>query len=257
MPLFENHLTADVSHYDLPSSEYDFEPQKQITDHSKRILGLATANAVVILICMVLVLVVALIVTGLIYYHYSNLTRRWIKITKTMHQRLSKQILREEYLVQLCQKIGVSAEQIHAERKEICPDIGEMVDLPAARYVDPFKAPSNLYEQIAEKDEDAKTFKNIDPDVFLRKDDLISSGCGTSTNPSGKVPSNPTPQGAAAAAGNAASTNPTPAATTPAPITPAGGEQQKPGSTEPSKPEEKKNLDKCDKPAEVAKSMQA
>uniref|UniRef100_A0A914YR24 Uncharacterized protein n=1 Tax=Panagrolaimus superbus TaxID=310955 RepID=A0A914YR24_9BILA len=241
-----NVLTADTLYYDVPSFEHELvedenDPGIKVLEHSKRILRLATANAIVILIFMVLVLVASSIVTALIYYHYSNRARRWVKITKTMHQRLSKQILREEKLVELCQKIAVSAELIHGERKEICPDIGEMVDLPAVRYVDPFKAPSNLYEQIAEKDEDAKTLKNIDPDVFIKKDDIMSSGGGTTTNPSGKtpVPATPaTPVTATAGTGGAgASTNPpsaapppaapTPAAPTPAPITPAGEEQKK------------------------------
>uniref|UniRef100_A0AC35FCP2 Uncharacterized protein n=1 Tax=Panagrolaimus sp. PS1159 TaxID=55785 RepID=A0AC35FCP2_9BILA len=232
-----------------------------------KVHDLSTANAVIILIFMVLVLVGCCIVFGLIYYHYSNRVKRWIKITKTMHQRLSKQILLDEKLKELCQKIGVSGEVINADRKELCPDIEEMIDLPAARYVDPFRAPSNMYEQVNEKDDSAKTLKNNGPDVFLNKDDgAKSSGAGNSTTGKTKdTPGTTTPAPTKPEATPApAKPEATPAAGGGAPLgTPASaeegraGQQQQQKSSEPPKPEEKKNPDKCDKPPEVIKSAQA
>ena len=150
---------------------------------------LAIGNTFAMILLAIAVLASIAVLTGLIRYHFSWRIRNWLLISNTMHQKLSGQILKEEYLMQLCGIIGVVVDFVHLDRKEECPDaedrkstlfyiplFGHMqsclvLDLPPARYVDPFRAPSNIYEQANEKDEDCKTFRNNEPDVFGKTND--------------------------------------------------------------------------------------
>uniref|UniRef100_A0AC34QFB0 Uncharacterized protein n=1 Tax=Panagrolaimus sp. JU765 TaxID=591449 RepID=A0AC34QFB0_9BILA len=146
------------------------------TSSESSVINLTTADGVIDLICTILIALTTLGLTGLIFYFYRWLPKQWMTATRHLRERLAIQVLHEERLVKFCQVIGIEAKIIHEERDNIYPKVEELPLVASpGNYVDPFKCPSNLYEQICEKDKNFscyKTLKALDNDIFLRKDDL-------------------------------------------------------------------------------------
>ena len=100
-------------------------PTASMQPESKPEEGVAAANSIIIILFAIILFLSTAAGTGLIWWHYSFRTQKWLQISKLMHQRLSRQILKEDNFTQLCGIINVSAETIHLDRKEHCPSFEE------------------------------------------------------------------------------------------------------------------------------------